>query len=282
MSDAPSDRDRDRPEHALAQAFAERVARWSRDRHAPAAAVEAARAAAYGVSMAVSSGHTCVPLAQVAADGNVAALRTRLLESGIANDAAAGAMLPLVVDSAHRLYLARYFDYETRLGDAVARRATAPLRRVAPAAAAALQTHFGAGATGQKLAAALALLRSLAIVSGGPGTGKTTTVVKLLACLLADDPKARIALAAPTGKAAARLAEALAAFRPGVAAPARERFPVDVSTVHRLLGVHGDGRGFRHDAEHQLPFDVIVSKLGIKRQLSNPRLPNWLRRYRSW
>ena len=252
--------ERDRPEHALAQAFAARVARWARDRRAPDPAADAARAAAYAVSMAVSSGHTCVPLAHVASDGDVAALRARLADSRVVGDAAGGGTaLPLVVDAAARLYLARYFDYEARLARAVARRVKVPLRTVSPAAAAMLEAQFGRDAAmGQKLAAALALLRHLTIVSGGPGTGKTTTVVKLLTCLLADDPACRIALAAPTGKAAARLTEAIAAFSPSVAPALRERLPADVSTVHRLLGVHGDGRAFRHDAENPLPFDVVV------------------------
>ncbi|HET9046254.1 MAG TPA: exodeoxyribonuclease V subunit alpha, partial [Casimicrobiaceae bacterium] len=135
----------------------------------------------------------------------------------------------------------------------------APLRDVPPAAIDALHTQFSHGnAFGQKLAAALALLRNLAIVSGGPGTGKTTTVVKLMACLLAADAECRIALAAPTGKAAARLAEAIAAFRSDAAPALRDRLPIDVSTVHRLLGVHANGRGFRHDADNPLPFDVVV------------------------
>ena len=252
-------RERDMPEHALAHAFAERVARWARDRGAPVAASDSARAAAYAVSMAVSAGHTCVPLAAIAGDGDVAALHASLDDSRVVGAALADAALPLVIDAAGRLYLARYFDYEARLARALADRLRAPLRDVPAAAAATLGEQFdGHAAAGQKLAAALALLRNLTIVSGGPGTGKTTTVVKLMACLLAADPDCRIALAAPTGKAAARLAEAIAAFRPNVAPALRDRLPADVSTVHRLLGVYASGHGFRHDAGHPLPFDVVV------------------------
>ncbi|MET0346364.1 MAG: exodeoxyribonuclease V subunit alpha [Casimicrobiaceae bacterium] len=251
--------ERSLPEHTLAQAFAERVARWAHDRHAPVPSTDAARGAAYAVSMAVSSGHTCVPLARIAGDGDVAALRARLADSRVVGAAADGFAFPLVVDATGRLYLARYFDYEARLARAVAHRVKAPSRSVSPAASAMLEAQFGRdGATGQKLAAALALLRNLTIVSGGPGTGKTTTVVKLLACLLADNAACRVALAAPTGKAAARLTEAITAFRSGVAPPLRDRLPAAVSTVHRLLGVYGDGRGFRHDASHPLPFDAVV------------------------
>ncbi len=259
MNGAP--RDRDTPEHALAQAFAQRVARWARERGAPVAASEAVRAAACATSMAVSAGHTCVQLAAIAVDagGDAKALRAQLENSRVVGAPGGDPMLPLVVDAAGRLYLARYFDYEMRLARAIAGRLRAPLRDVPPAAVAMLDAQFGREAASmQKLAAALALLRNLTIVSGGPGTGKTTTVVKLMACLLAADPDCRIALAAPTGKAAARLAEAIAAFRPSVALAQRDRLPAAVSTVHRLLGVYANGRGFRHDAAHPLPFDVVV------------------------
>jgi len=91
--------ERSLPEHTLAQAFAERVARWAHDRHAPVPSTDAARGAAYAVSMAVSSGHTCVPLARIAGDGDVAALRVRLADSRVVGAAADGFAFPLVVDA---------------------------------------------------------------------------------------------------------------------------------------------------------------------------------------
>ena len=97
------------------------------------------------------------------------------------------------------------------------------------------------------------------MVSGGPGTGKTTTVVKLLGCLLAQAPHSRIALAAPTGKAAARLAEAMREHGPQLPPDLRARLPTHAWTVHRLLGGHGGrGGGFKHHAGHLLPIDVLV------------------------
>jgi exodeoxyribonuclease V alpha subunit len=99
--------------------------------------------------------------------------------------------------------------------------------------------------------------RRLTIVSGGPGTGKTTTVVNLLACLLAHDPECRIALAAPTGKAAARMTEAIRLRATHLPAETRERLPTESFTIHRLLRVRPGG-GFVHDASHPLAIDALV------------------------
>jgi exodeoxyribonuclease V alpha subunit len=123
----------------------------------------------------------------------------------------------------------------------------------------------------QKIACALAARHTFAIITGGPGTGKTTTVVKLLAVLqhLALQRTAarplRIRLAAPTGKAAARLAESIATARGKLALEALPggpallgHLPREVSTLHRLLGVKPGSRHFRHDAQEKLPLDVLV------------------------
>jgi len=114
----------------------------------------------------------------------------------------------------------------------------------------------------QRIAAAVAVLGRVTVLAGGPGTGKTTTVAKLLA-LLADQPgggRARVALAAPTGKAAARLAEAVTeatATLPAEDAALVGRWPAH--TLHRLLGTIPDRRGrFRHHAGNRLPYEVIV------------------------
>lgn len=116
------------------------------------------------------------------------------------------------------------------------------------------------GLNWQRLAATMAVLRRLAVISGGPGTGKTTTVVKVLALLLEQQPELRIALAAPTGKAAARLSESV---RNGVAGLAGKvdaallgRLPTSASTIHRLLQAgHG---GFRHNRANPLLVDCLL------------------------
>ncbi|APD11376.1 exodeoxyribonuclease V subunit alpha [Pandoraea vervacti] len=204
---------------------------------------------------------------------------------------------PLLLDDRDRLYLARYYGYEARLAAALARKLSTTKRPVSasavpaaraksPEAAGAtassvsvtmadrerLHRYFGSGVllspddrrepNWQMAAAALALERSLVVLSGGPGTGKTTTVVGLLACLLERDGDLRVALAAPTGKAAQRMQEALT-VRQDLPETVRMALPEAAVTLHRLLGVLPEsaeqvGRRFRHHAGNPLPYDLIV------------------------
>ncbi|MGQ7958236.1 exodeoxyribonuclease V subunit alpha [Pseudomonas sp. SP16.1] len=177
---------------------------------------------------------------------------------------------PLVL-AGSRLYMRRYWDYERRVASHIAQRlrsdsaapADLPVR---------LATLFpeplildGERLTDwQKLACALAAQGRFTLITGGPGTGKTTTVVRLLALLqeaaMAAGAPLRLSLAAPTGKAAARLTESIGgqvASLP-VADAVRQQIPSTVTTLHRLLGSRPDSRHFRHDAGNPLPLDVLV------------------------
>ena len=113
-----------------------------------------------------------------------------------------------------------------------------------------------AGPDGQRLAVALAASRWVTVVTGGPGTGKTHTVARLLRLLHEQPgPPPRVALAAPTGKAAARLQEAVQGQAAGLGLPG----DLTASTLHRLLGWRPDSRTrFRHDRDTRLPHDVVV------------------------
>jgi exodeoxyribonuclease V alpha subunit len=165
------------------------------------------------------------------------------------------------------LYLDRYWRQEQRIAtvlDEAARRPVPPVdEERLQAALDRLFDHAGSeGSDRQRLAAAMAAHRWVSVLAGGPGTGKTTTVAKLLA-VLQDQAGGtlRIALAAPTAVAAARLTFAARALARGFAAEDRDRLggALEASTVHRLLGRRPDSRTrFRHDAENRLPFDVVV------------------------
>ncbi len=177
-----------------------------------------------------------------------------------------GEMAPLILDHADRLYLGRYWQLEQdllhslrqRLGLWAAGVDTALLQT-------GLQRLFpnqGQDPDRQQLAAALAVLRTFCVITGGPGTGKTRTVTAILALLLeqAKGKPPRIALAAPTGKAAARLSESIALAREQLplSAELAAAIPTQAMTLHRLLGFRPDRVEPRHGADHPLGLEVLV------------------------
>ncbi|OMG67315.1 exodeoxyribonuclease V subunit alpha [Stutzerimonas balearica] len=175
-----------------------------------------------------------------------------------------GAYAPLILDG-ERLYLARYQAYEQQLAERLLARASDAPEVDEACLADSLARLFAFNRQTpdwQRLAAAQAVRRRLAVISGGPGTGKTTTVVRLLAALLEQPGGANLAigLAAPTGKAAARMAEAIrnAKAQLPVAEAIRAALPDEARTLHRLLGSRGDSPRVRHDAANPLPLDVLV------------------------
>lgn len=176
-----------------------------------------------------------------------------------------GAFAPLILDG-ERLYLARYHHYETQLAEQLLARGSADPEVDEAQLADSLTRLFArntqAGPDWQRLAAAQAVRRNLAVISGGPGTGKTTTVVRLLAALLEQPGGERLAigLAAPTGKAAARMAEAIrnAKAQLPVSDAIKAALPEEARTLHRLLGSRGDSPRVRHHAASPLPLDVLV------------------------
>lgn len=193
-----------------------------------------------GLSEKLAQGHTCKRL--TAEEKNTLA--------NCSSDA-------LVIEG-DLLYLKRYADYEQQLAQNLLRLAGESSTTLSES----LDQYFTD--THQKAAAELALSKQLAIITGGPGTGKTTTVVKILALLLNAQPSLRIALAAPTGKAAARLSESIAnslnnkAVMQGFSAEIIEKIPTQAKTLHRLLGARPLSAEFQRNQANPLLEEVIV------------------------
>jgi exodeoxyribonuclease V alpha subunit len=193
-----------------------------------------------------------------------------LLGSGVVGRP--GDRAPLILDDQRRLYLARYWHFEQRLAGHLQARVGAwcpdvdrdqlreGLDRLFPKTSESKETDW------QRFAAALAVLRPLCVISGGPGTGKTRTVTSILALLLAQAGKRplRIELAAPTGKAAARMSESIARqkkdkkFPLEVTEAIRRQIPEETQTLHRLLGFRPGRANPRHGPDDPLHLDVLV------------------------
>ena len=176
-----------------------------------------------------------------------------------------GEYRPLILDGS-RLYLYRYWEYEKKLADAIKQRAAhdpdgIDRKRLREG----LKRLFSKDSPGetdwQKVAAFTSVMKKFCVISGGPGTGKTFTVAKILALLLElSGGTLRIALAAPTGKAAARLQESIKKAQSDLNCPETIKTAIasEASTIHRLLKSIPDSPYFRYDAKNPLPVDVAV------------------------
>ncbi len=236
--------------------------------------------AAAVVSRATRAGHVCLDLTRAesfatdetgASQAALPALEPWLEVLGTSGLVGSGARrdTPLVLEGS-RLYLRRYFSYECRLAELLARRIGEVETKVDGALLREeLDRLFGPVPRGgdlQRVAALVAVARRFCIISGGPGTGKTTTVTKILALLqeqavAVEKRKLHILLVAPTGKAAARLRESIEGAKAGLACEAaiKALIPSDATTIHRRLSpVPGTTTRFRHKAENQLPCDVLL------------------------
>ena len=267
-----------------------------------AAAEPALLVAAAVLAQMEGRGHSCLPLQEVVQAPNsvlawsaevlpaqqalwaqlpaslapwLAALQRSPVVRVVGRDADAGQPLVLLPGAAPLLYLRRYWDYERTVAEHLQRRTAADTHAVDEAAVRHwLDRLFGAplpdaAMDWQKLACALALRGRLSVITGGPGTGKTYTAARLLALLFATAPDAqqlRVALAAPTGKAAARLKQsidaALLQLQDAVAPALDLKTLVQrmgaARTLHALLGARPDTRHFRHHAGNPLDVDVLI------------------------
>ncbi len=213
------------------------------------------------LSFEQSQGHSCMQINAVA--------QALILESGLAltltNSPDTTTILPLVVEQ-DRLYLHRYWFYEQRLAQQLTKMTQgniSPELKTTTDSSFLFDKYFGISTSidWQRAAAIMAVNQDFCMITGGPGTGKTTTVVKILALLqeLSDQPLL-IALAAPTGKAAMRLQESIGFNKTALpcSAEIKSAIPEIVMTLHRLLGAKPPSPYFRHNAKQPLVYDLVV------------------------
>lgn len=227
------------------------------------------------LSQAAGKGHVCLDLQDLASGtlqgGEPDGLRLPEMErlkriiAGLPSVGRPGERKPLLLDAAGRLYLYRFRKYEQSVTDGILVRcsATADIdrERLSEGLARLFPATTAPEPDRQREAAEAALLRRFSVISGGPGTGKTSTVLRILALLLEQPGGSthRIAMAAPTGKAAARLTASIASLQESLpcSEKVRQSMPSGVSTLHRLLG-RFPGGGFRHNPDNLLPVDTLI------------------------
>lgn len=189
----------------------------------------------------------------------------KILKTCTAAVGAPGDFKPLIIEENGRLYLQRYWDYENRLASMIARKISEEITPVnEKILRESLKRYFpgtSAQPDWQKAAAFTAVNKNFCIISGGPGTGKTTTAAKIIGLILEQQEKDfKIILAAPTGKAAARLKDSLKESIKKLDCPSeiKNKFPAEALTIHRLLGYIPDSPFFRHDNKNPIAADMLL------------------------
>jgi exodeoxyribonuclease V alpha subunit len=231
------------------------------------------------LSQKLSEGHICLQVSELPQQVDLVPEEWQSLLTDLDAETIAG--LPLVGSAemlqkpfilhGDRLYLQRYFKYETDTLKAINKLISGEAA-VLPARITAIEANRetlkplfdGGGTTGvadwQSAAVLNSALQNFAIITGGPGTGKTTTVARLLALLFTLQPTLRVALAAPTGKAATRMAESLRNTALTGFENLKQSFEaLKPTTIHRLLKSKVGTPYFRHNGENPVPYDVVIA-----------------------
>ncbi|MDO8418381.1 MAG: exodeoxyribonuclease V subunit alpha [Agitococcus sp.] len=201
------------------------------------------------ICMALDSGHSCLDKPHLE---KIAFYRSPII---VPAHQALQRVAPLVLEQ-NRLYLYRYWFDEYQLAQAIQQ-----LNRTIPVALNREQINLICHKThsAQQQAIEVALAQGLTIITGGPGTGKTFTLVRILMALLQQNPQLKVALAAPTGKAAARMQEALrnSLEQTPLAADLLSVLPNTAFTLHRLLGM-GHGTQAKFNQQQPLAYDLVI------------------------
>tara|TARA_R110001583_G_scaffold27796_3_gene99077 strand:+ start:6743 stop:8743 length:2001 start_codon:yes stop_codon:yes gene_type:complete len=248
----------------------------------------------FALSVSLRSGHTCLPLTELAEKNWAVAFddqgqyshqgfifpdKDTLFNCLTALNIRADAQQPIVFEN-NSLYIRRYYQFEQGLAQEFKTRLTQRSPISAENISRVLQQLFPSTVNEQapeidwqQLAVANAMNKNFTVIAGGPGTGKTYTVTKLLAALvmlntnnntseLNHNPVLEIALVAPTGKAAQRLSESIintvAGFKALINENVLAAIPTEAKTIHRLLGVIPNSPNFRHDQNNRLSCDVLL------------------------
>ncbi len=254
------------------------LCRFLRGRH-PQISSEALLAASL-VSHLYQQGHVCLPLDEYAGQAifdderiekpleapDLDSWRSALVECpavGSPSD-----YKPLILDDSDRLYMHKLWHYERTLAQELVKRSRQQDENIDNLLLRdGLNRLFSESSQQpdwQQVAAATSVLNNLSIISGGPGTGKTSTVVRVLALILEQyrdrEKKIHIALAAPTGKAAARLQGSILGAKEelDVSDEIRETIPEKAQTLHQLLGARRYSSQFKHDADNPVPYDLVI------------------------
>lgn len=164
----------------------------------------------------------------------------------------------LVIECEGNLYLHRYFQYETKIIGKI-RNLLGQKNLISSNAGIPGLIENDGSVNWQSVAIMASLIHPFTIVTGGPGTGKTTTVAKILAQFISNNKTTRIGLAAPTGKAAARMAESLQNASGQFSDEIKKVFnSLEPLTIHRMLGSIQGSIYFRHNKENPLPLEVLI------------------------
>lgn len=240
----------------------------------------------YQLSKKLSEGHICLDISSITKDelvdnpyGNAYPdIKNQDFDGLLTNLSDTDSMSPATktpfIRLGHLFYIQRYFHYETMILQRIVsfikkeKELRPALKRAVEANKESLlnlfnnkqpQNNNNQSVNWQLISVISALTQQFTIITGGPGTGKTTTVSKILAMLFTMQPDLKVALCAPTGKAAARMAESLQQAGKQYSSGLQLKFTeLEPSTIHRLLGPQRNSPYFRHNAADPLPFDLII------------------------